>query len=788
VGLRLDAAIRDLRFAARLIRRRPLLTAAAVATVALGVGANTAVVSVLQTVLLNPLGLRDARRVMVATVRFEGLQMRGASNSGVEFRELQSMTDAFSAVAALEGQTWTTEINGEPARLVGRAVTPDFFRVFGEHPMAGRFFTAEDRESVVLSHPLWRSQFGGDPSAIGRAIMLNGRPHRIVGVAGERFRYPATAQAWTPLTLSPARLRERGNNMNLAVVGRLKDGVTAAQAEDRVNRHVAAVKSPDSGEGPELTKLGYFIDMESLSHHVAGDLRRPLWLVWAAALAVLATGCANVAALLLSRTAGRKREMAIRLSLGATRRQILRQLLIESLLMGALGGGAGILVAEFAVSSLSKLVIPGRQLLELVALDYRLMLYGLGLSLACGLVFGIAPALQLLRESQAPAVARSRRRRFQDAFVAAEVAVSLVLVISAGLLLRSLWTVGQIQPGFNPRSLTTAFLLKPPNDPGFIERLQAALASTSGIEGAAVAFPIPFSGGGLTSRFSIRGRQRLPGQPEWHGEAYFVSPRYFETLRIPLLRGRAFDGSDTARSPVVCIIDSKLAERFFPNQDPIGHEIAMYRGWARIVGVAGAIRGTTLEEGSRPVVYYPLVQVPFFPQAAVIARSPGSAAGLIREAVRRTNGSVPLYDIRSMEDRIAESIGVRRVLALLVCVFAAICLLLAAIGLHGVVAQVAGERTSEIGLRMALGARPGQIQAQFLRQGLLAGGIGFLAGLPAAAYAQRWLTSLLYEIKPYDPLAILSACLGLLAVLLAAVWWPTRRASRIDPQVVLHYE
>lgn len=782
----IDAALQDLHFAWRLLRRQPGLSATAVLTLALAVGANTAVVSVLQTALLNPLGLRQAGRVMVARVRLDKLQMRDVQTSGVEFRELQEMSEVFSAVAAMEGRYWTSQVQGEAARLVGQAVTPDFFRVFGEQPLLGRFFVAEDREAVVLSHGLWRSQFGGDPGALGSILVLDDKPHRVVGVAPAGFRFPANAQAWTPLILAPDRLQRRGYNMSLWLFVRLKDGVTPPQALDRVRRHVAALKS--AAGGAEWSEYGYAIDLAPLAHFVAGDLRRPLWLLWAAAWVLLLTGCANVGGLLLSRSAPRRREMAIRISLGATRAQILRQLLVESLLLGLLGGAAGLLVAAFAVSLLPGLPIPGKPLLALVGMDKRLLFYGSALALLSSLFFGLAPAVQLLRESQSSAMARSRRRWFQDVLVTAEVAGTLVLLIVTGLLLRSLWAVQHIPPGFDPSHVTTAFLLKPKNDPGFLTRLEEALRTSPGLEATALAYPVPFSGGYLTSSFRIRNRQHQSGGPEWHGEAYFVSPDYFRTLRIPLLRGRQLSDSDAANAPLVCLIDSKLADRFFPNQDPIGQEIGMYKGWARIVGVVGAIRGTTLEEGSRPVAYYSLPQVPFFPQAAVVARTQGSAVPAIRAAVRRTNSLVPLYDMKSMEERIGESLGIRRVMVWLLAVFGAISLLLATVGLHGVVAQVVGERTAEVGIRMALGARPGQILAQFMWRGLEAGATGILIGLAAAAYAQKWLTGLLYQVEPFDLVSFCSASLGILALLSFAVWRPARRASRIDPQKALRYE
>src|SRR5262249_2685192 len=423
-----------------------------------------------------------------------------------------------------------------------------------------------------------------------------------------------------PLPLERDRFQKRGRNMSLTLFARRKDGVTPAQAVDRINRHVAALKSREGSEARGLNQMRYGIELDPFARYIAGDLRSPLLLLWAAALVVLFTGCANVAGLLLTRTAARRREIAIRLSVGATRSRIVRQLLLESLLLGLLGGAAGLLVARFALSLLTRLAIPGKQILGLVSLDQRLLLYGLGLALLSGLLFGLAPALQLLRDSQSAELVRSRRRWFQDLFVTAEVAAAFVLVVMTVLLLRSLLAVQQIQPGFDPQHVTTAYFLKPPNDSGFLSRLQTELRSSPGIQSAALVNPAPFTldrtgstpGGDLTSGFGIKNRKRQPGEPEWHGEAFQVSPDYFQTLRIPLLRGRSLADSDTARSPLVCLIDARLAERFFPGEDPIGQEIAMYRGMARIVGVVGSIRDSTLEESSRPAVYYSFAQIPYF--------------------------------------------------------------------------------------------------------------------------------------------------------------------------------
>ena len=783
--MRFDAFWRDLKFAFRLMARQPLLTGAAVLTIAFGVGANTAIFSVLRTVVLNPLGMRGTADILVARVHIDKLRMRNAPDSGVEFRELHAMQDTFSAVAATEGRAWSYENGGEAVRLLGRAVTPEFFQVFGAAPALGRFLTADDRQSLVLSYEMWQSQFGGNPGVLGRAVVLDGQPYRIVGIAPKEFRFPADASAWCPLVLSNERLQRRGWNMDLLVVARLRHGLTQAQAADRVNRYVAGVAAQPGGA--DLTKMGYGIDLDSLAVYVAGELRDPLWLLWTAAFVVMLTGCANVAGLLLTRSAGRRKEMAVRLAVGATRWQIVRQLLLESVALGALGGVAGLMMAKLAVALATRAPLPGREALELVSLDGRMLLYGMALAVASALAFGLVPAAQILRESQTAAMARSRRRRFQDLFVVAEVTGSFVLVLVTGLLLRSLWNVEQIQLGFDPEHLSTAYFT-PQKDPGFEDRLLATLRSAPGVESAALVYPVPFSTGGLTSGFYIRNRQRLPEEPEWHGEAYFVSPEYLRTLRIPLLRGRNFSPSDTAVAPHVCLIDRNMAERFFPNQDPLGQQIGMYGPWAEIVGIVGNARADGLEAVTRPVIYYSLTQVPLLPQRAVVVRSNASAGNLIRQAVRRTNASVPVFDVRTMEQRIDESLGIRRVLAVLLAIFGGIGLLLATIGIYGVIAQVVAERTQEVGIRMALGARPGQILAQFTRQGLRAGMLGLVLGAAATAYMQKWIASFLYHVRGFDAATVAVAAAGILAVLLAASWIPARRASRIDPQAALRHE
>ena len=778
---------KDLRFAFRMMLRQPVLTAAAALTVAFGVGANTAILSVLQTILLNPLGMRHTQDVLVARVHIDRLQMKDAADSGVEFRELHDMRDAFTTVAAMDGRSWTYQSGGQATRLLGHAVTPEFFEVFGASPALGRFFNAGDRESLVLSYDMWQARFGGEAGVLGRALVLDGVSYRVVGVAARDFKFPADAAAWSPLVLSKERLTRRGWFMNLTVFAHLRPGVSMAKARDRVNRYIAGVMaSPGSGE---LAKMGYGIHLDPFAIYLAGDLRNPLWLLWAAALVVLITGCANVAGLLMARSSGRTKEIAVRLSVGATRWHILRQLLLESALLGLLGGITGLAMSELGVALVTRLPLPGKQLLEMVSLDGRMLLYGLALAALSALIFGMIPALQVLRASHTSALVRSRRRRFQDLFVVAEVMGAFVLVVMTGLLLRSLWKVERIETGFDPRNLTTAYFTLPKNDPGFEDRVLATLRSAPGVVSAALVFPVPFTTGGLTSGLQIRNRQPQPGEPEWHGEAYFVTPEYLATMHIPLLRGRNLSAADRENLPMVCLIDRRMADRFFPNQDPLGQQISMYGGWARIVGVVATVRADGLEAVERPVVYYSAMQtVPFFAQSAAIVRSVRPAGSLIREAVRQANASAPVFDVQSMEERIGESLGIRRVLAWLLAIFGGISLLLAAIGIYGVIAQVVAERTQEVGIRMAIGARPMQILGQFLRLGLRAGGIGLLLGAAVTVVIRKWVSALLYQTPPLDWAVLMAAGVGIALVLTAAVWWPALRASRIDPQTALRHE
>jgi predicted permease len=784
-----EFAWRDLRFACRLLRRQPLFAAAAIVTVALGVGANTAVVSVLETVLLNPLGLRQADRVMAVRTQFVKLHVFHAETSAVEFREMQSLTEVFSAVAAMEGRAWTWLSNDEASRLVGQAVTPDFFRVFGEYPASGHFFTSEDNElGVVLSDGLWRTRFGADRSAVGRTMWLDKTPYRIVGVAPAGFRFPTDAQLWTPLPLEPGRLldAERGRNRSLSVFARRKDGVSETQAAERVKRFVDGLMSDDAAHSGEFSKSGYGIELTNFGRYIAGDLRRPLLLLWGAASIVLLTGCANIAGLLLARSSSRRGEMAIRIALGGTPAQIVRQLLLESLLIGALGGAAGLVVARLALSLLTTLTISGSGILTLVSLDSRLLLYGVGLALVSGLLFGMAPAIQLVRQSQSAGPDLSHRRWSPGLFVAAEVCGAFVLVVMTTLLLRSLWAITRIEPGFDPQRVTTAFFLKPQNDPGFFDRIQSTLVASPGVQSAALANPVPFADSGVISGFAIKNRPE--NGASGNAEGFQITPAYFQTLRIPFLRGRNLEASDTATSPLVCLIDSKLAEQFFPGQDPIGQEIAMFKGWARIVGVVGAIRRTSLEGDSRPAVYYSFAQIPFFPWAAVLVRSTAPAESIIRAAVHQTNASVPVYDVQSLEERLGATLALRRAMIVLLSTLGGISLLLAVVGLYGVTAQVVSERTREIGIRMALGARPAQIVLPLMRQGLRSGLFGLILGLGAVAYAQHWLAGMLYEVAPYDPVTFGAATCGVLGMSLAAVWWPARHAAAIDPQQVLRHE
>jgi putative ABC transport system permease protein len=697
------------------------------------------------------------------------LQMTGAETSGAEFRDLQSMPQLFSFVAATEERAWT--LGGETAtRLDGLAVTAEFFRVFDQTLALGHSFDGTNPYEVIVSDGLWQSVFARRRDVIGRKLLLDGRPYQIAGVARASFHFPVKAEAWVPLMLTPDRFTRR-QNMSLSLFARLADGVSQGQAQQSVNRAISGLNIP--GE--------YGLDVEALARRVAGDLRLPLMLIWWAALVLLLAACANVAGLLLARAEGRRREIGIRISVGASRAQIVRQLMTESLLIAVLGGATGMLLAAVCLALLKRQPLPFQDLLQLVTLNPRLLVYGLLLSLGSSLVFGITPAIELLRGQ------RMRPKWFQNFYIAGQVGAAIVLLVLTGLLVKSLNAVEAMQPGFDVHDITTAFLIKPATDQNaFFLRLLERLRASPGVQSAALAFGLPFSGDSPSRMFLIKGHPHQPGEGEWHAQGFQVSSDYFATLHIPLLRGRYILDSDIASAPFVCVIDADLAKRFFPHEDPLGQEIGMYSGFARIVGVVAAVQGISLEGVSPPAIYYSLAQVPFFPQVGVVVRS--SVSGVIRKAVAQADPGVPVFDVKSMADRIDASVATRAVMSMLITVFGAISLLLAAIGIHGVLAQGVSERTAEIGIRMALGARPGDIFRRYVWQGLRVSGIGIVGGLCAAVFCGRWVGSFLYEVQPMDPVIIVLGVVGFLMVSGMAVWGPCWRASRVDPQVALRRE
>jgi predicted permease len=778
----LDAFLRDLRFTSRIIRRQPWTTIAIVASIGIGVGANTAITSLLDTFLINPLGIKNSGEIVAPTVHLRKLQMIDAQSSAAEFRDLRAMTDIFSSVTAMESRAWTLGSRG-PSRLVGMAVTPEFFKVFDQSPALGQFLDGSDTDEIVLSHGLWQTLFAGSESALGRKLLLSGRAYRIVGVVRADFHFPTNVQAWVPLQLTPDRFK-RGTNMVLSLFARLNSGVSMRRAQQRVDRAVSDIIA--SPAGIEFRKLDYGIDVRPLSWHIAGDLRRPLWLLWTASFVLLIAACANIAGLLLARAGSRRKEIAIRISLGGTRFQILRQLITESAFVALLGGAAGLVVAAVSLQLLKHETLPYPDLLSLVRLNRRLLTYGLALALASSVLFGIVPATELLRVQHFGAMARTRRKWFQNFYIVGQVGAATLLVVLTGLLLKSLKTVESVRPGFDSHDLTTAFVIKPAsNQNEFFARVLSGLRSAPGVQSAALAYSLPFSGDSPTSLFDIKGRHHLPGEPEWHAEAYQVSPGYFETLRIPLLRGRVISEFDSAGSPPICVIDASLAKGFFPNEDPIGHEISLYNGAARIVGIVAAVRDTTLESASLPVVYYPLAQIPYFPELGIVVRSPVPAASLIRSAARLGNPSVPVFDLKTMDERLGASVATRSVIAWLVTIFSTISILLAALGMHALIAQIVTERTAEIAIRMALGARSADILARYVMQGLKLSLVGILIGLSSAVGCRQWLGSFLYQVQPVDPPTLILGVLGVLAISALAILVPSWRASQIDPQKAL---
>ena len=804
--------ISDLRFACRTLAKSPAFTLTAVAALALGIGANTTIFSVVNQVLLNPAGVDHPSSVVETRVRYDKLALRSIGVSARDFKDVQNSTQAFEAAAILTGGTFNYTASGVPEKLDGASVSADWFRVFGAKARLGRAFLPEEdqpntNQEVVLSFAAWKRLFGQDAGVIGKTIELNQTPYRVVGVMGPEFRFPAGIDLWAPLGL-PANDFTEQNRFNEGYLGvaRLKPGVSFEQASALMRLLTDRLKNSQTDNGRYGRDSAWGMFIVPITDFIAGDTKTPLLVLLGAVGFVLLIACSNIAGLMLARSSGRAREVAVRAALGATRWHLIRQTMAESLVIALAGAIAGLALAYGGIKGIVALAPATVPIALDVRIDPAVLLFTAVAAIAAGLLFGIAPAWQMsrldryeaLKEGGRSGTAGRARQRLRAGLVMGEVAIALVLLAGAGLLLRSLASLESVNPGFEPEgvitgsvSLARARYSEDARQIAFYRAVLDRLASIPGVTNVAAAMPVPFSNDGGSASFAIEGRPVPPGDPGPHGDIALVSPGYFGALKIPLRRGRIFSDQDIAGTEHVALVDETLAKQYWPSEDPIGHRIRNGPAWATIVGIVAHVKNSDLAGDTvKGRYYYPIYQRPFG-NATLVVRTegdPGAAAGAIRAAVSAVDPSQPISQLRTMSGMVAASLAPRRFVVTMLAIFAGMALLMAVVGLYGVISYSVAQRTQEIGIRMALGARRGEILAMVIRQGMWLTGAGAFIGIAAALAFSRLLRSQLFDVSPFDPLTFGITALVLIAAGMLACFIPAQRATRVDPMEAVRYE
>ena len=781
---------RDIRYAIRSLARTPGFTTAAILTLALGIGATTAIFAVVNSVLLQPLPYPDSVRLVSVVQRHV--------RSGPEFATLPDYTDWRQSSRLQEiGGAWgiTFNLTGveEPERLRGALVTASLFPTLGTAPLVGRVLTDADDDPrlVVLSHSLWQRRFGGDRTLVGRTVALNGRPHTIVGVMPAGFAFPEKiTELWAPLVPEPGM--NRGYHL-LNVAGRLKPDATI----DEARAELTAIAARSAEAYPEFNK-DWGVEVQGLLQASTGTVNRPLWVLAGAVCCLLLIACANVASLLLSRVAVRREEMSVRAALGASRAQLIRQLLVESGVLAVCGGVWGWVFAWAAIGPLVALTAMPRA--GEVTLDTTVLMFTFVVSGMAVVLFGLAPALSGSRTNLQQSLTirgGSRSGRLRPSLLAFQVAAAVVLLVGAGLLMHSFHRLLQVDTGFSSdRVVTVRFFLPRASYPierciQLYEQMVERARAIPGVETAAATSVFPFSGVSANVMFEIAGRT-LGGPGERPGaDVVTVTPGYFQTLRIPFLRGRDFESADRSGSQFVAVVNRAMAERFFPDQDPIGQFVTILGPKPRmIVGIVGNTRQRALHSEPQPEIYIPHTQFPAGQMFLVVRTRSDEAivANQLRTELRTLDSELPIAAIRTADDVLDETLSPRRFSLIMLTLFAMAALGLAIVGVFGVVAFGVSQRTREIGIRVALGATSSNVLRQAIWQGMLPVLVGLLIGLVAARSMTDMMTTMLFGIRPSDPITIAGVIVTLSAAALAAAWIPARKAVKVDPMVALRYE
>ena len=805
-----------LRITCRTLAKSPAFSLTAIAALALGIGANTAIFSVVNQVLLNPAGVSHPERIVALRVKYDKLALKNIGISVPDFSDVQKSNQLFESGAVLGQGDYNYTGSGMAERLQGASVSLQWFDVFGAKPRLGRLFQPEEdqpkaNQVVVLSYAAWKRLFGQDATVLGRTIELNRTPYRVIGVMGPEFRWPAATDLWVPLGL-PSDAYNTGNrfNENYDAVVRLKPGVTFQQASAYMQILNNRVRNDGTGYGSYAKNSAWGMFLVPFTDYIAGDTKTPMLVLLASVGFVLLIACSNIAGLMLARASGRSREIAVRAALGASRWNLIRQTLAESLILSFAGAIIGLALSLAGVRGLLALAPENASVALDVRMDPTVLLFTAFAAIAAGILFGIAPAWQIsrldrfdaLREGGRSGSAGLRRQKLRSGLVIGEVALALVLLVGAGLFLRSLASLQDVNPGFQPKGLITGSVTLPETQYGdaakqiaFYNSVLDRLSTLPGVSNAAAAVPVPFTGQSGSASFAIEGRPSPPGDPGPHGDIGFVSPSYFAAMKIPLKSGRPFTGQDRSYTARVAMIDETLAREYWPNQDPIGKHLRNDSSlpWATIVGVVGHTKNSDLAgDIVKGKYYFPILQQSYaFPFTSFIARTDSDPARLtaaLREAVRSVDPSLAVSRIKLMSDLVSASLAPRRFVVTLLGIFAGLALLMAVIGLYGVISYSVTQRTQEIGIRMALGAQPSGVLSLVIGQGMQLAGIGAVIGLIASLAFSRLLKNQLFQVSAFDPLTFTATALILIAAALLATYIPARRATRVDPMDALRYE
>jgi predicted permease len=823
----MNTLIQDIRIAIRMMLKNPGFSLVVVLTLGLGIGANTAIFSVVNAVLLRPLAYKDSGSLVNVWGRLENQGIPRLWVSEPEYWDLRDRNESFSEIGAysLGNGANLTSNDSPPMQVSAPAATATLFQILGIQSELGRTFTTDEDQpghdhEALLSFALWKSLFGGDPRIVGKSIQLDGQPYAIVGVLRKDFTLGGKQDLWLPLGLDRAKPQDRGSHY-LHVTARLKPGVPLAQASAEMDRFAAQLGREYPNNYSAGKGWGMFI--VPLKEQIVGEIRPALLVLLGAVAFVLLIACVNVANLLLTRASAREKELSIRAAMGAGRGRIMRQFLTESLVLAAVGGALGLFLAYWGVYALRLLVPRNFPRMDEVGVDPLVLLFTLGISLLTGLVFGLAPAWQVgrtnlqgtLKETGQSTSAARGTRRLRQVLVVSEMALAVLLLVGAGLLIRSFQHLLEVNPGFQPQHLLS-MRLSPPTKAypdgaplqAFYQQVLDRVRATPGVQAAGAVSELPLSdssssGSTFFEQTSVTDLPRyapMSNLPYTEIDYRTVVPGYFQAMQIPLARGRFLTDADASDTLRVAVVDQDFANRFWPNQDPIGKRVAVQAvaksnppipQWCTVVGVVGHVKHYGPEVEGREQAYFPLAQLSFARTMYLAVRTriePASVTNAIRQQVLSIDKNMPIYEISTMDQLLSNSVVQLRLNLTLLVAFAFIALVLAAVGIYGVMAFTVTQRTHEIGIRMALGAQSVDVLKQVLSEGTQLAGVGLALGLVGSLAAARLIATLLFGVKPTDPLTFAAVAVVLASVALAACYIPARRATRVDPLTALRYQ